>query len=304
MPNSVEPPLQITQADSMQAVAIIGHMRQILRTVSANGRVRRPVYADHSEVLLASAAMRALFFDDSPAPMLISFLDLHGKSLAVEALETDSSMLLLSVIEHGHARHISDFFTDIMLNPSTREQFQIDEPHPFVCVLQEGDPRIKEIASHEHIWAPGPGIEALENNSLGYQPDTGICQFSRVTRRLVELKDWGSVRIGFLREKSITRRNVACYVANKLGGVHYDSTRLPTAQSDADEFRKLAIAYDWDQQAVMHAGMIAITLMCIELVHMPWYAELLSSLELFHQRRQERLINGLPVGKSGSDLQG
>ena len=293
---AIEQKLEISQADSKKAAAMIGHLRQILRTVlQPDNRVQRPLYANQPEVVLAAASLRALFFDDTPKPLMISFLGQHGKTYPVETLETDSSMLLLSVLESGRKPHISDLFVDILLNSTTREQFKLNERHPFMTILQEGDPRIASVVNCEHVWAPGPGIEALQDNSLGYQPGTGICQFSQITRRVVDLKDWGDVRIGYLREVPIRRRNVACYVANKLGGVHYDSTRLPRVESDANEFRQLAVAYDWDNQAVVHAGMIAVVLMCIELVHMPWFVELLSGLEDFHQSRQERLVAGLSV---------
>jgi hypothetical protein len=203
-------------------------------------------------------------------------------------------MLLLSQLQPPSEHHISDFLMHVLFDPEIGSKFRVDEPEPFVVALLEDDPRIVELGNRQAEWAPGVNTN-VENVSLGYQPGTGIFQYARMTRRVVSLSDWGRTRIGYLRNIPIHRRNVACYVANKLGGVHYDSTRLPAKESDADEFRKLAVSYDWDTQAVMHAGLVAVALMCVELARMPWYFELLSSLERFHESRQQRLVQGLPV---------
>jgi hypothetical protein len=58
------------------------------------------------------------------------------------------------------------------------------------------------------------------------------------------------------------------------------------AQSDADEFRRLATVYDWDNQATTHAANVAVGLMCMELVRMPWFLTVLEALEAFHEKRQ------------------
>ena len=293
------PNILIRQAEAKQIVAIIAHMRQILSAVLTQDMTFfRPVLCDHPQVIIAAASLRALFFDDSPSPMLLTFLKEHAAQLQVETLETDSSMLLLSEVESEHPGHISDLLMQILLDEHTKSEFKLDEPHPFVGCLPEGSEMFSDIAKNDRIWAPGPGHKDLENTSLGYQPDTGIFQFTHITRRIVDLDKWGDVRIGRLREKPIRRRSIACYVANKLGGVHYDSTRLPPLNADADEFRLLATAYDWDNQAVTHAGIVAIFLMCVELVRMPWFLQTLKGLEQFHYARQRRLVAGPPRSTS------
>lgn len=115
-----------------------------------------------------------------------------------------------------------------------------------------------------------------------------------ITRKVVPLQEWGSVRLGFLRKIPIRRRNIICYVANKLGGVHFDSTRLPSSETDKAEFKVLAQVYDWDKQAVMHAGLVAVALACVEVTRIPLVQDLLIALERFQHERQKRLREGLP----------
>ena len=119
-------------------------------------------------------------------------------------------------------------------------------------------------------------------------------QLCTITRKVVPLQEWGNVRLGFLRDIPIRRRNIICYVANKLGGVHFDSLRFPHNESDKAEFKVLAQAYDWDKQAVTHAGLVAVALACVEIVRTPVIRDLLVALERFHAERQKRLREGLP----------
>src|SRR5215207_7456404 len=49
-----------------------------------------------------------------------------------------------------------------------------------------------------------------------------------------------------LKEIAITRRNLVTYVANELGGVHYDPNRLPANTEDATQFKVLRTQYDWE----------------------------------------------------------
>lgn len=213
----------------------------------------------------------------------------------VETLESDSSMLLLSELEPGSVDHISDFFVNILLNPSIREDFKIDERRSFATAMQEGSVAPSRLAEKTHVWAPGPDSIGPEDTSIGYQSGTGVFQFSHITRRIVKLQDWGDVRIGYLKDIPIRRRNIICYVANKLGGVHYDSKRTPRDGASAREFTVLASAYDWEAQAVMHAGLVSIALACIELVRVTALMDLYTALEEFHSKRQKRLVAGLSL---------
>jgi hypothetical protein len=108
----------------------------------------------------------------------------------------------------------------------------------------------------------------------------------------VTISEWGDVRIGYLKKVPITRRNLITYVANKLGGVHYDGRRLPADLDDAEQYRVLATAYDWDNQAIMHAGFVMVGLACVEILRSPPIRPLLDALVKHHNRRQGQLMRG------------
>lgn len=288
--------LLITQHESKRVVAVVAHLRQLFRAALLDGAVQRPIFWDHPEVLLTAASLRTLLFDDSPSPILLDFLKNHVVTIQVETLETTCSMLLLSEIEPGSGPHVSDLLASILLDPKVQEDFKLNEPHSFMTVLQEGFGMVDNLSTRQNVWCPGPAYMERTNSTVGYQPNLGLCQYAQITRKIVDLSAWGNVCVGFLKEKPIRRRNIISYVANKLGGVHYDSRRLPSKEADVEEFRLLATAYDWDAQSVTHAGLVSVALACIELVRTPAISSLLYALEDFHLSRQERLRNGIPVG--------
>jgi hypothetical protein len=117
-------------------------------------------------------------------------------------------------------------------------------------------------------------------------------QLVDITRRRVALAHWGKVRIGFLKEIAITRRNLLTYVANELGGIHYDPKRLPANTDDATQFKVLRTQYDWENDAVIHAGLVGVAICCMELLTNPHIVGLLNAMEKFHADRQERLNKG------------
>ncbi len=120
-------------------------------------------------------------------------------------------------------------------------------------------------------------------------------QLVDVTRRRVNIEEWGKVRIGFLKDIPISRRNLLCYVANELGGAHYNSKRLPSDPQDKEPFRLLASAYDWENEAIMHTGLIAVGLSYVEILSAPDVLPLLKALHEFHDKRQQRLMRGEAV---------
>jgi hypothetical protein len=67
---------------------------------------------------------------------------------------------------------------------------------------------------------------------------------------------------------------------------------LPPDLNAAEQFRVLATAYDWDNQAVMHAGLVIVGLACLEILRGSGILPLLAALEEHHERRQDRLIRG------------
>lgn len=241
---------------------------------------------DHAELLLASASLRALFFDDKP--ILISFLEDHGIDIKIEALETNVSFLLMSQLE-ANGTHISDFLIEILLSPEMRASFPLDEEKRQFYWHQEPGAYAAPMRNPER-WVPTKLEDPDFDFGVTHVTGGGPSQYFSVTRRKVSAIDWGRVGIGSLKTISIDRRNLACYVANKVGGVHYDSRRLPSGAGDKEQFKILATAYDWDNQAVMHGGFVAVGLACVELLASRDVLNLLNQLEHFYTARQNRLL--------------
>lgn len=283
--------MTISQAESKRVVALVAHLRQIFRTASDGRRVRRPKEMDPAELVLAAASLRALLFDDTGEPILLSFLAGQSLQLSIEAIESNLSMLLLSVAAGDDDLHVSDFLADILFNAELRAHYALGEekelllahtdPQPFASVMQRPE-----------LWAPTAAEDEALNSGLGMSNFGTPSQLITVTRREVAVADWGSVRMGRLKTIPIDRRTIILYVANKLGGAHYDSRRTPAAADDANAFRMLASVMDWEHQAVMHAGFVAVALACIEWVRTPLIGQLLYELSAFLERRQVRLRSG------------
>lgn len=253
----------------------------------------RPVDADHPNLILSAASFRALLFDDSASPMMLDFIEQHEIPVEIDTFETNIAMLLLAQVELASAGHISDFFFQLLLDPEVRKEFELEKPKQIV-VAAEACRAFASLLKRPEIWELSSAEDEQINSGLGYSNLGGPMQLCTITRKVVPLQEWGNVRLGFLRNIPIRRRNIICYVANKLGGVHFDSSRFPSNETDKAEFKVLAQAYDWDKQAVMHAGLVAVSLACIELVRTPVIRDLLVALERLHAERQKRLREGLP----------
>lgn len=283
----------VTQAESKRVVAILGHLRQIVRAVTdAHGRLIRPVSADHPELVLASASLRALLFDDTPSPMLLDFLEIQKLNVKVETVEVDSVMLFLSNLADDSDVHLSDFLVEVLHSEELKKTFELGIPSPIVQLGGIAKVLHEDLLKKHQRWMPSADHAFEKNISLGYQRDQGFSQYAEITRRIVDIREWGAVRVGHLKDAPIRRRSVISYVANKLGGVHYDSKRLPSDSTEAHEFRVLATAYDWNAQSVMHAGLVVVAIACIELIRVPEIQQLFQELGQFHQQRQARLKRG------------
>lgn len=289
-------PMLITQAESKRVVALLGHLRQIFRTACPDGKtILRPVLIDQSELVLASASLRALLFDDSAGAMLLEFCRQHDLRIPVGSFDTTSSMLFLSELEERASAHISDLFISLQLNEDTQRSFPLDKEVRLFAALEEGQSHVvPELPKNFEKWTATSPQEEPRNVVHSYQPGLGAVQLAHLTRRIVDIADWGELIVGYLKSIPIRRRTIILYVANKLGGVHYDSKRLPSNATSAQEFRALAEAYDWNQQAVTHAGYVAVAIACVELLTSP-LRNLYQSLGKFHEERQTRLRAGKPL---------
>lgn len=295
MPDSSSPPpasatkkvsIEISQAETKRVLALVAHLKQIIRTATDGDRFRRPVEMDQAELVLASASLRALFFDDSP--QLITFLDQHHLSFQIEAMESNLGLILLSELlpEPGH---ISDEFVGCLIDPERRERCAVDSPST-VLIVHPDRRGFESMLRGYKLWVPTKDEDIGINSGLTPFSNTGPMQLLELCRRSVDIRRWGGLRIGYLKNLRIDRRNLITYVANKLGGVHYDSKRRPANLEDADQFRALSSGYDWDDQSLVHAGLVATGLACIEVLLVPEIRNLYADLQHLLTKRQQRLI--------------
>ncbi len=291
VPESQAPVIRVSQADSKRVLAILAHLNQLARAAVRDDRFLRPVEMEPTELLLAAASLRALFFDDTPRPMLLSFLEDNGIELEIEAIETNLGLILLSQLlpEEGH---ISDELAGCVLDPEHHERMPLEKRIQALLFFEDRR-GLESMMKRPDLWAPTREQDAAINSGLTPLMGEGPGQLIDLKRTRVPLGAWGRVRIGYLKTIPIDRRNIVSYVANKLGGVHYESGRRPKDTSDVTQFKALATAYDWDDQALMHAGFVAVGLACIEVLHTPAIVALRNDLARFHATRQARLVDAL-----------
>lgn len=282
----------VTQAESKRALALIAHLRQVFRTaIIEDGRGRHPLQMDQAELLLCAASLRALLFDDSPSPILIDFIVQHGIDVNLETFETDLAMLFFAQVERSETGHAVDICLGLLFDEEMKRECPLDQEKQLVVVVDGANKAYSSLERNPQVWRPTPEEAAKFNMHVGFSNLGGPVQLCTFKRMRVALSEWGNVRLGYLRGIPIRRRNIICYVANKLGGVHYDSSRLP-GKEDRAEFKMLAQAYDWEKQSIMHAGLAAVAIACIEIATHPEIGEILRALQKFEVERRERLLRG------------
>jgi len=291
----------VTQAESKRALALIAHLRRVFDTVfDERGHGLHPLEMDHAALLLCSASLRTMLFDDSPSPILLDFLNQHGIDVELETFETDLAMLFFSQVERREAGHACDLCLGLLFDKQMREHFELGKKKEIFLATDGPQKAYTSLARRPDVWCLTAEEAKRINTSLGYSNRGGPAQLATVTRKRVPIGEWGNTRLGYLKGIPIRRRNIICYVANKLGGVHYDSTRLPAGEDDKSEFKILAQAYDWEKQSIMHAGLTAVAIACIEIATHPQLTEVLRALQELDHERQSRLLRGEPlVSESG-----
>lgn len=285
-----KPNVTVSQADTKLLLALRTHLHQLIRTaVRPEDRCfRRVIDMDHGELLLASASLRALFFDHSPRPLLTGWFEAHRIAVQIETIETNIGLVLLSQLL-PEAGHVSDFLTDCLLDPDRAAYFPIDQTTQNVIFFEDWK-GLEGLRARPEPWVPSREDAEKTNSSLTHMSNVGPSQLLDVTRRLVDLAGWGDIRIGYLKGIAITRKRIIDYVANHLGGVHYDSNRTPRDPRDAAEFRVLASAMDWNDEAITHAGFIAVGLACIEILNSPGMIDLYNQCSRILQQRQHDIV--------------
>jgi len=131
---TIATPILIGHAESKRALAVFAHLRRIIETVTRDDRIIRPIQMDHADLLLASASMRALLFDGNP--VLIDFAKMHGLEIEIECFETNIALFLLSWLVPDDL-HISDYLVHALLDPTTRDKYELNKPTQQVLTFRE-----------------------------------------------------------------------------------------------------------------------------------------------------------------------
>jgi len=188
MNDTPEIPLSITRAESKRALALLAHLRQIARTISHKGKLLRPTEMDHADLLLCSASLRALLFDDKP--ILFGFMKSHGLLIEIEATETNLGLAFLSKLVPGEG-HVSDILIQILLSPQIRDGFPLDQKKQ-PLFLYEDATGFGSISQRPEIWYP-KNVENREINSPPVLAGKTPHQLLDITRRRVSLVDWAKM---------------------------------------------------------------------------------------------------------------
>ena len=255
------------------------------------GGIVAPLDMDQADLLLCSASLRSLMFDNNVSvPPLIEILEKFSPNCLVPCIETDINMFFVSDF-FGERPHVSDFLARIICDTYGAKNEginKIDQQDTFLLAYMSGK-GFKTLMEQKSKWIPNKS--EYPEGGLGISGTTdGIApsQLVTFTRKLVPLRDWRNERIGVLKTTNITRRNIVCYTANELGGVHYNSKRLPLKE-ERHAFHLLTEAYDWEDQAVTHAGLICTALIAVELILCEEVRSLIPALVKFLHARDERL---------------
>lgn len=290
--------IRISHADSKRALAVFAHLNQLVRTATIkkdDGQLLLvgPTQMSQAELLLSAASLRALLFDDTA--ILLGFLHAYDLKVFVDALETNVGMVLLPKLAKDEG-HVTDWFSHILLDDKIKPHYPLNTLKQAVCIFEDQDV-FEVLSGKEHLWRPEETNNEI-NHPVGFANKNLLTQMVDITRRRVVIEEWGDVRLGFLKDIPIRRRSLITYVANKLGGVHLDSVRLPPNPNDLSEFKALAGMYDPDFKAIVHGGLLAVGFACLELLSTPEILGLYSSLGDFLWGRQQTLQRA----KTGSSV--
>lgn len=260
-------PIEIKDEDTKQVLALIAHLNRLIDTALSPEKLYiHPTRMDHRHLLLSSASLRTLIFDKDLQkdclPILIDFINRYEVDIEIDSFETNLSMVLFAQMEPSSNVHISSFFYEFLLNPTLNTSYELDKKQPLLIHCENKD-SYENIRERPDIWQP------VINDEIGYgltfSHDETPMQLIHLKRKKVKLQQWGNLQIGYLKGIPIKRRTIITYVANQLGGVHYNAELVKKHEKDKNEFEVLAQAYDWNQESIMHAGLVCVGLACIEL---------------------------------------
>lgn len=279
--------ISIKNGHATKMLAIFAHLQNIISTATQHDEsILLPKQMDHAKLLLASSSLRALFFDKNP--ILLSLLKDNEIDFNIECIETTLNLFLMSIFNVSD-NHASDCLARILIDEKIKNEFPVDEKKQ-AFLFHEGRNVFDGIEDRPEIWKPTDEEDNEEINSgMSISNHSTPCQVFYLSRKNTSIFEWGNVPIGYLKDIRITRENIITFTANKLGGVHYDSSRLPLDSKEKNAFKILSTAYDWNNKSIMHAGLVAVGLACVELTKSRLLHGLMQSSADFYQKRLSNL---------------
>ena len=241
---------------------------------------------DHRDLLLSSASLRALFFDNGAKPILIDFIDRYEIDIEIKSFETNLSMVLFAQMEPSSKGHISSYFYEFLLDSKLHESYELNQKQSLVISCEDKD-SYEKIRARPDIWQPKINDEV--GYGLGFCQEDKPLQLIHIKKKKVKLQQWGNLQIGYLKNIPIKRRTIISYVANQLCGVHYNAELIKKHEKDKNEFEVLAEAYDWNQESKMHAGFVCVGLACIELARTASLISLYNYLSEYYLAKVKKL---------------
>lgn len=267
----------MTSTDGLRNAALRAHLHVVFRTMyrrvsDSYSAGRQPLEIPQEDLLLLSASMRALLTDKAvQRPLLLHHLDEFDIDAQVRCVETDFSMLFLNAMDRDQAGSSSNLFLAMLIGTKETEGLDDGKEHEVVIVQKGQIP--PSLARTPELWAPK---KDSQHGAVGPANDGQDVQLAHISARTCSVREWLSVRLGYLKDIPIRRDKIIEYAANHLGGVHFDEDHH-TAIEDK-EFRLLSQIFTWEQKPYMHGVLVALAVCAIELVQSQQIQEIYQGL--------------------------
>lgn len=284
--------IPIKQEDWGRALALRSHLMVLFETVltesEGNMTFRHPLTLDPGRVLLTAASLRAMLFDDTGEPLLLSFLKRYNLDLTINSFDGDFAMLFYSQTNPAEDGHLTDFLFQFLLAENEQKVFPEGELKEFLFGAQ--GQVSASLKTRFDVWAPKD--KWAQHSAIGPANEDYMVQLCHITRRYTPAHEWGALPLGRLKDISIRRQRVVEYAANYLGGVHYDSDHHTNDPTKQNEFRMLSQAFDWEHQSGMHGILVALAICAIEIASAPSLFALFRALLTGESNRRDRILAG------------
>ncbi len=287
--------IYISQEDWGETLALRTHLGVILKTAYTFSDKeligKQPLQIDSGQLLLAAASLRALILDSAAKPLLISFIEKNNIELIINSFEGDFAMLFYSQNKPEKHGHLAHFLLSFIVLEEFQKNFAVDTKEE-ICLFTE-DLAPDSLKHRFDVWLPRD--QNSDHSGVTLANGTQFSQIFHITRKHVSIDNWKNLKMGFLKDTPIKRERIIDYVANKLGGVHFDKSHHTKDKKRQNEFRLISQAFNWENQAIMHGAIVAIAICVIELATCPKIIEIYDQLLNIDNKRRNRLMAGEPI---------